>query len=81
MADIPNRTDRLLDVIEATPPDELSRKYLEATMKTDQDFASFTTRAIIESLAHLETNQRVVYAPQLQVTELGLRRLAEVGLR
>ena len=52
----PNRTDLLLGVNDGTPPEKLTGSYLFETMKCYEPFASFTRRAVIESMAHLETN-------------------------
>lgn len=74
----PNRTDLLLGVIEETPPDELTYSYLINTMKKHEAFAELTKRAIIESLAHLETNKRIAYDPELRITDIGTERLQQL---
>ncbi len=76
----PNRTDMLLGVINETPPEELTSSYLLETMKGYEAFSKFTRRAVIESLAHLETNGRVAFDPKLHITDIGSQRLHDVGL-
>ena len=76
----PNQTDRLLSVIEAIPIEELQGEGVRAEMRKHEEFSSFARSRVIESLAHLSTNGRIVYDPNPTVTDAGLQRLVDVGL-